>query len=315
MLIRGDHIRPRSQPHSKPNVGTPRADDYPRPVKVAIAGKGGTGKTTIVGTVARELARQGRRVTAIDADPNPTLAMTIGIDADLADEAPVLPTGLLEQVVGPDGNATLRLTMDVGTILGRVALTGPDGIQLVVAGRVEHAARGCMCGTHAAVRAILGAIAEAPADIVLVDMEAGIEHFSRAAGTLRYADALLIVVEPFYKSMVTAKNVVSLSAELGIPRRYVVANKVRGEADLAAIREFCGDAGLELIATVPWDGAFQEAEAERAAPLDFAPESPGVTAARALANAVVERVATPVGASPRPALNAKLYASTRRRKR
>ncbi|MDQ6846046.1 MAG: AAA family ATPase [Candidatus Dormibacteraeota bacterium] len=265
-------------------------------MKVAIAGKGGTGKTTIVGTIARELASQGRRITAIDADPNPTLAMTIGIDADAAADAPVLPTGLLRQVVSPDGTASFCLTMDVDTILGRVALAGPDGIQLVVAGRVEHAARGCMCGTHAAVRAVLGAIAEAPTDAVLVDMEAGIEHFSRAAGTLRYADALLIVVEPFYKSMVTAKSVVSLSAELGIPRRYVVANKVRGEADLVAVSEFCDDAGLELLATVPWDGAFQEAEAARVAPMDFAPESPGVTATRALANAVVERLAAPVRA-------------------
>ncbi len=269
-----------------------RDGEYSRAVKVAIAGKGGTGKTTIVGTVARELARQGRRVTAIDADPNPTLAMTIGIDADVADEAAVLPTGLLEA----DGNGGFRLTMDVDGILTRVALAGPDGIRLVIAGRVEHAARGCMCGTHAAVRAVLGAIAEAPSDVVLVDMEAGIEHFSRSAGTLRYADGLLIVVEPFYKSMVTATSVVSLSAELGIPRRYVVANKVRGEGDLVAIREFCDDADLELIAAVPWDGAFQEAEAARVAPIDFAPECAGVAAARALANSVVERLAAPVGA-------------------
>ena len=260
-------------------------------MKIAIAGKGGTGKTTIAGTVARELARQGRRVTLIDADPNPTLAMTVGIDADTAEEAPALPTGLLAPVTAADGSGGFGLTMDVDEILRRVALPGPDGVRLVIAGRVEHAARGCMCGTHAAVRAILGAIAEAPADVVLVDMEAGIEHFSRAAGTLRYADALLILVEPFYKSMVTAKSVVSLSAELGIPRRYVVANKVRGEADVQAVEEFCSDSGLELIATVPWDGSFQEAESARTAPIDFAPDSPGVGAARALAGAVVERLA------------------------
>lgn len=266
-------------------------------MKIAIAGKGGTGKTTIAGTAARELARQGRRVTVIDADPNPTLAMTVGIDATMAAEAPALPPGLLEQVTDADGTGRFQLTMDVEEILRRVALPGPDGIQLVIAGRVEHAARGCMCGTHAAVRAILGAIAEAPADVVLVDMEAGIEHFSRAAGTLRYADALLILVEPFYKSLVTARSVVSLSAELGIPRRYVVANKVRGDGDLGAIDEFCADTGLELVGTVPWEPAFQDAEARHAAPIDFAPSAPGVRAARALADAVVERLAVTTRAS------------------
>ncbi len=267
-------------------------------MKIAIAGKGGTGKTTIAGTVVRELARQGRRVTAIDADPNPTLAMTLGIDADVAEDAAALPTGLLEQVTAADGSSGFQLRMDVDEILQRVALPGPDDIRLVIAGRVEHAARGCMCGTHAAVRAILGAIAEAPADVVLLDMEAGIEHFSRAAGTLRYADALLVLVEPFYKSLVTARSVASLSAELGIPHRYVVANKVRGAGDLVPIDEFCAESGLQLIGTVPWDSTFQEAESQRAAPIDFAPTSPGVTAARALAPVVADLLAAPAGAYP-----------------
>jgi CO dehydrogenase maturation factor len=265
-------------------------------MKIAIAGKGGTGKTTIAGTMVREFAGQGRHVTAIDADPNPTLAMTVGIDAAIAEEASALPPGLLQQVTAADGSTGFQLRMEVDEILSRVALNGPDGIQLVIAGRVEHAARGCMCGTHAAVRAILGAIAEAPADVVLVDMEAGIEHFSRAAGTLRYADGLLILIEPFYKSLVTAKSVVSLSAELGIPRRYVVANKVRGEGDVVAINEFCADSALELIGVVPWDPTFQEAESRHAAPIDFAPTAPGVTAARALAGALLERLAAPAAA-------------------
>lgn len=264
-------------------------------MKIAIAGKGGTGKTTIAGTMVRELAGQGRHVTAIDADPNPTLAMTIGIDSAAAEEASALPAGLLQPVTASDGSTGFQLRMDVEEILSQVALTGPDGIRLVIAGRVEHAARGCMCGTHAAVRAILGAIVDAPADVVMVDMEAGIEHFSRSAGTLRYADCLLILVEPFYKSLVTARSVASLSAELGIPRRYVVANKVRGPGDQTAIDEFCTDSGLELIGNVPWDPTFQEAESRLTAPIDFAPDAPGVRAARALAGAVLDRLAVPSG--------------------
>lgn len=265
-------------------------------MKIAIVGKGGTGKTTVAGTMIRDLARRGRRVTAIDADPNPTLAMTLGVDPALAETAPVLPPGLLETVRLPDGSAGYRLRRDVQEIIDGVGLEGPDGVTLVVAGRVEHAARGCMCGTHAAVRTILGAIADAATDVVMVDMEAGIEHFSRAAGTLKYADALLVLVEPFYKSLVTARSIVGLSAELGIPQRFLVANKVRNEADLTPVEQVSAETGLELIGVIPFDPRLQEAEAAGVAPLDFDPQAPGVRAIVDLVDAVLGRLAT---ATPR----------------
>ncbi|MGH7687497.1 MAG: AAA family ATPase [Candidatus Dormibacteria bacterium] len=257
-------------------------------MKIAIAGKGGTGKTTLVGSMARELAAMGHKVTALDVDPNPTLANTIGVTLAAAENAPTLPFDAFERVMLDSGGAVLQLTIPVEQVLETVGLPGPDGINLVVAGRVEHAARGCNCATHAAVRAVLAAITEETPGVVLVDMEAGVEHFSRANGTLRYVDALMILVEPFYKSLVTACTVVSLSAELGITRRYVVANKVRNEGDMKAIEEFCNESGLELIATVPYDLAFQEAETRDAAPIDEAPDAPGVLAARALAHRILE---------------------------
>ena len=262
-------------------------------MKIAIAGKGGTGKTTIVGSMARELAQRGHKVTALDVDPNPTLANTIGVSLASVEAAKTLPFDAFERVMLDSGGAVLKLNVPVQQVLDAVGLPGPDGINLVVAGRVEHAARGCNCATHAAVRAVLEAITEeaTDSDVVLVDMEAGIEHFSRANGTLRYVDALLILVEPFYKSLVTARTVVSLSAELGIQRRYVVANKVRNENDLAAIKEFCRESGLELIATVPFDSAFPEAEGNETAPIDAAPDAPGVRAARALAQRVLDVLA------------------------
>jgi CO dehydrogenase maturation factor len=256
-------------------------------MKIAIVGKGGTGKTTISGTVAREFGRRGHKVIAIDVDPNPTLATTIGVDALRAEEAQTLPADAFERVALTTGGAILRLRLPAQEVIDRVALSGPDGVTLVLAGRVEHAARGCNCGTHAAVRALLGAISEGPDEIVLLDMEAGIEHFSRAAGTLTFADLLLILVEPFYKSLVTARSVVSLSSELGLTRRAVVANKVRNEADLEAINEFCAQSGLELIATVPWEPEFQEAESRFVAPIDYAPTAPGVIAAQELAHTLI----------------------------
>lgn len=264
-------------------------------MKLAISGKGGTGKTTLVGTMARELGRQGNRVTAIDADPNPTLASTLGIDVARAEEAPALPTDILEVVRAADGSGSYRLRMSVPDIVRAIGLEGPDGVTLLIAGRVEHAARGCNCSTHAAVRAILGAVVQEPGDVVLVDMEAGVEHLSRSGGTLAFSDALMIVVEPFYKSMVTGRQLAALSAELGIPRRYVVGNKVRSEEDAAAIEEFSRSTGLELIGTVPWDPRLQEAEAGGVAPLDFDPTTPGVRAAQAVVGAVTARVRVAAG--------------------
>lgn len=260
-------------------------------MKIAISGKGGTGKTTVVGTMAREFARRGHRVVAFDADPNPTLAMTVGIDPRQAEEAPALPPDLLVPVAGPRGERVYRLTMPVPEILAQLGLRGPDGITLVIAGRVEHAARGCMCGTHAAVRAIIGALVAEPGDVVLVDMEAGLEHLSRSGGTLAHADALMVLVEPFYKSLVTGRSIASLAAELGIPQRFGVINKIRGEDDLGTLDEFCRENGLVPLGGVPWDPRLVEAESRGVAPVDFDPQAPAVVAAQALAAALLDRFA------------------------
>jgi len=260
-------------------------------MKIAIAGKGGTGKTTIVGTMAREFGRQGHRVTAFDADPAPTLAMTVGIDLTRAEEAPALPPDILQLVTMPDGQRGYELRMDVSEIINALGLEGPDGVTLVIAGRIEHAARGCNCGTHAAVKAILGAIVEAPGDVVLVDMEAGTEHLSRAGGTLQHADALVVVVEPFYKSLVTGRQIAELAAELGIPRMFGVLNKVRGPEDMGALAEFCDENGLTALGSVPWDTRLQDAETLCVAPLDFDPQAPGVIASQDLARALLRHFA------------------------
>ncbi|MFN2569667.1 MAG: AAA family ATPase [Candidatus Dormibacteria bacterium] len=265
-------------------------------MKIAIAGKGGTGKTTIVGTMAREFGRQGHRVTAFDADPAPTLAMTVGIDLARAEEAPALPPDILQLVTMPGGERGYRLRVDVSEIIDRLGLVGPDGVRLVVAGRIEHAARGCNCGTHAAVKAILEAIVEAPGDVVLVDMEAGTEHLSRSGGTLQHADVLVVVVEPFYKSLVTGRQIAGLAAELGIPRQFGVLNKVRGPDDLGTLTEFCEENGLTPLGSVPWDTRLQDAESRCTAPLDFDPTAPGVEASQALARALLEEFAAPASA-------------------
>ncbi|MDQ6634179.1 MAG: hypothetical protein M3Z10_05405 [Gemmatimonadota bacterium] len=114
-----------------------------------------------------------------------------------------------------------------------------------------------------------------------MDMEAGLEHLSR--GTGKHVSRLVAVLEPYYRSMETARNVVALGTELGIPDVVVVANKVRDSADRSAIAEFCRAHEMRLIGEVPYDGRLAEVERGGGAPIDAAAGSPSVVAIEALA--------------------------------
>ena len=111
---------------------------------------------------------------------------------------------------------------------------------------------------------------------VVVDMEAGLEHLSR--GTGRHVGRIVAVLEPYYRSMETARNVVLLATELGVPDIVVVANKVRDEADRTAITEFCRAHGMRLVGEVPYDASLAEVERSGQAPIDAAAGSPAVVA-------------------------------------
>ena len=139
-----------------------------------------------------------------------------------------------------------------------------------------------MCGAHATVRGFLGEIvARAESDRhVIVDMEAGLEHLSR--GTGRHVSRLVAVLEPYYRSMETARNVTALASELGISDVVVVANKVRDEGDRVAIADFCRAHAMRLVGEVPFDIGLAEVERGGGAPIDAAPNSPAVRAISAL---------------------------------
>lgn len=111
-------------------------------MRIAIAGKGGSGKTTISGTLARLLARSGRSVVAVDADTNPNLATTLGIQADRAKEIVALPRTLLKREQQPDGSMKSTFVRDPIEVLDEYGATGPDGVQLIVMGAVGHGGAG-----------------------------------------------------------------------------------------------------------------------------------------------------------------------------
>jgi CO dehydrogenase maturation factor len=250
-------------------------------VKLAVAGKGGSGKTSISGTLARLIARDGQSVLAIDGDTNPNLALTLGIPSERMNDLPVLPTGLLER--GDDG---FVLKKSLAELRETHSVEGPDGVTLLVMAHPheEDAGTGCYCGMHATVRELIESATDVDADVTLLDTEASPEHLTR--GTAKYADVMLTVVEPYFKSLETGRRMAELAHGLGLKRVLLVANKVRDDSELAAVREFAEKHGLEILGVVPYDEALLEAERAEQAPLDFDPDAPAVQAIGSIARSV-----------------------------
>jgi CO dehydrogenase maturation factor len=222
-------------------------------MRIAVAGKGGAGKTTISALLARQSAAAGRPTLAIDADPNPSLAAASGIAADELATLQPMPRSAVSRLPGGP-----KLTEPVDDIVTRYSIAGPGDIRLMMMGAPQHASEGCMCGAAAVVAALLDGLGEDSGRVVVVDMEASPEHLGR--GTIRHADMALLVVEPYYRSLETVRRMGVLVVELGVPSVAVVANKVRSADDHAAIVEFCRRHHFDLAASVPYSDAVVDAD-------------------------------------------------------
>jgi CO dehydrogenase maturation factor len=248
-------------------------------MKLAVTGKGGVGKTTIAGTLARVLAHDRQRVLALDADSNPNLASSLGISRERAAALVALPPELTEWREDAAGKAYVHLRQSVPQIIETYGVPAPDGACLLVMGLVEEAGKGCRCSAHAAARGITQDLV-AEADVAVLDMEAGLEHLGR--GTVEHVDVLLIVVEPYYRALEVAGRVAALAQELEVPRILVVGNRVRTTGDATAVEEYCRKHDFPLAGMIPYDETVLEAERQGLAPIDYAPDGPAVKAVRAL---------------------------------
>ncbi len=197
-------------------------------LKVAVSGKGGVGKTTLSVLLAQEAVRQGHKVLLVDADPDANVSATLGLER----EPPPLAqhNELVNQRSGADG--MVKLTPRVDDIPDRFSET-KDGVRVVSLGAVRSGGAGCACPESGFLRQLLLHLFLERDELVLVDMEAGIEHLGR--GTVRGVDALLLVVDPDRKSSQTAGRIVCLAAELGLNRVWAVANKVSGPQEFDRI--------------------------------------------------------------------------------
>ncbi len=240
-----------------------------RPValKLGVVGKGGVGKTTVAGLLARAWAERGRTVVAIDTDSNPNLGLSLGLSLAETEAVPVLPRSA---VVGGGGG------LAAADLLQQYGRRTPAGPTLLSAIKVAQAGAGCTCGGHATVRSLL-ADALTDVDLTLVDMEAGLEHLSRSGGTLAHADLLLVVCEPTRKSVVTAVRTAALAADLGIPQVLAVGNKLRGAEDHDYLRAALTQEGLAIAGMLPYEE--DVARADRAGTVGTASPSPALQAA------------------------------------
>jgi len=251
-------------------------------MKIATVGKGGSGKTTITGVLARILAEEGAKILAIDGDPNPNLALTLGITREDADQINYIPPSIMEVKEDADGKRKLHMTLTEDDLISTYAAKAPGDIDLIVMGKPADgsAGSGCMCSSHLAVRAVIAEMSGYN-EFTLTDMEAGLEHLKR--GTARNVDIMLVVTEAYYRSLEAAARTHLLAKELEIPHIYVIANKVKNDSDQAAIEEFCDKHDMPIIGTVPAEERFEEAERQGKAPIDFDPECAGVAAIRDIA--------------------------------
>jgi CO dehydrogenase maturation factor len=252
-------------------------------MKVAVAGKGGVGKTLVAGTLARFLGREDIQVLAVDADPTPTLASTLGIPAEVA--AKIVPLTendeLVEERTGMDKKTyggMFKLNPRVSDLAEKYGVPGPDNTTLLIAGTVTIGGSGCMCPAAALLKALIRHLIVGSDEAFVMDLEAGIENLGR--GTSRGMDALIVVVEPGQTSINTVGRIKKLANDIGVETLFAVGNKVMDEMDQAAIETTLKEIGVPLLAVIPFDKTIRQANLQGQAPIDFSPDSAAVLAIR-----------------------------------
>ncbi|MEO7557272.1 MAG: AAA family ATPase [Acidimicrobiales bacterium] len=241
-------------------------------MKIAVVGKGGSGKTTTSAIIARVLARGGAAVVALDADSNPNLGLSLGVGIEETERL----VGMRQALDGDEGEHA----SDWDSLLDLFGSDGPDGVRFAVVSQIDNPDPGCPC-CGLSPEQLLGNVD--PADVTVVaDLEAGIGTLTRLGEGA--VDIVVIVVEAMPKSMEVGTRAAAVAAEKNIGRVIVVANRIRNDADLEAIT--AAFPGQEIV-VVPDDRAIVDADRQGVAPLDLAPEAPAVQALSGLAGLLV----------------------------
>jgi CO dehydrogenase maturation factor len=235
-------------------------------MKLAISGKGGVGKTTFSSLLIRTLSDMGKKVLAIDADPDANLAAALGIpDADKIVPIADMKEMIFERTGAQPGGigGFFRLNPKVDDLPDAVSVQ-KDNIKLMRLGCVKKGGGGCLCPESTLLKALVMHIVLARDEVVVMDMEAGIEHLGRA--TAKAVDKLIVVVEPGRRSIDTAEHIRRLAAEIQLNQIYIVGNKVRGARDEDFLRQHLK--GFDILGFIPYADDLIEADLRGASPYD-----------------------------------------------
>ena len=262
-------------------------------MKIAVAGKGGVGKTTIAGTLARLLGRDGLNILAVDADPSYTLWSALGIPADVAKKIVPLTANekLVEERLKIEGAGSykqfFKLNPRVDDLSQQFAVSGPDNVSLLVAGTVEIGGTGCMCPSATLLKSLMRHLILGTDEAFVMDMDAGIENLGR--GTTRGMDALVVVAEPGRRSLDILGKIRKLAQDIDVGTVFAVGNKIASPDDDKMIRDWVEKEGIPLIGMVPLDETVKEADRTGVAPIDLNENSPGMLAIAEIKRKLVEK--------------------------
>jgi len=227
-------------------------------MKIAISGKGGVGKTILASLLSWAFAQSGYSVLAIDADPDANLAATLGFpNADKITPISEMST-LIEERTGvrPGQIASyFKLNPKVDDLPERYCQE-KDGIKLMVMGRIKKGGTGCYCPENALLQALITHLLLTRDEVVILDMEAGIEHLGRA--TAKAVDKLIVVVEPSQRSIETALRIKELAKDIGLQNIAIVGNKIRSQSDREFLTSSLPD--FEFLGFIPYDQAIIDAD-------------------------------------------------------
>jgi CO dehydrogenase maturation factor len=236
-------------------------------MKLAISGKGGVGKTTFSSLLIRALNEMGKHVLAIDADPDANLAAAVGIaDADKVTPISEMKTLIYERTEAQPGSigGFFKLNPKVDDLPDALSARF-ENIKLMRLGGVKKGGSGCICPESTLLKMLVTHIVLARDEVVVMDMEAGIEHLGR--GTARAVNRLLVVVEPGRRSIETAGHIRHLADDIGLKNISLIGNKIRNDQDEAFLRENLP--GFEFLGFLPYEDALIEADLTGKSPYDI----------------------------------------------
>ena len=200
-------------------------------MKIAVSGKGGVGKTTFASFLIRALANEGKKVLAIDADPDANLAQALGVSN--SDE--IVPISEMKTLIEERTEAKIgsmgsffKLNPKVNDLPEKLSVE-VDGVKVMVMGGVKTGGAGCVCPESVLLKRLVSHVVLARDEAVVLDMEAGLEHLGR--GTAMYVDLLIVVVEPGRRSVETAYQIRRLAADVGVKKLSFVGNKLQSDRD------------------------------------------------------------------------------------